>query len=159
MGARGPLKLVAGGSAPEAPTNSAAAVVSPEAPPMPAIIKKDKELKTLWEEIVPELDKAGLVSRADAMSIAMAIVHFRAAMMAYQELAEADSVMSPGRDHDPDDYVKKNPAEHVLRLESSAFLEYAKQLGMTWMSRARTTIPKGESGSGNPFESGASASG
>ena len=50
----------------------------------------------------------------------------------------------------------KNPAEVVFRSESSMFLEYARQLGMTFVSRARTPgQDMSDGGEANPFAAGA----
>jgi phage terminase small subunit len=48
----------------------------------------------------------------------------------------------------------KNPASQVFRDHSTAFLEFAKQLGLSFVSRARVTMSKGESDDGNPFAKG-----
>lgn len=45
----------------------------------------------------------------------------------------------------------KNPAEVVFRSESDMFLKYASQLGMTFVSRARTPAAKGADDDVNPF--------
>jgi phage terminase small subunit len=54
--------------------------------------------------------------------------------------------------------MAKNPASQVFRDHSTAFLEYAKQLGLSFASRAR--LPgkdEPERDDGNPFASAASA--
>lgn len=151
-GARGPLKVVGPlKSVAQAQTGTAATRVSPLAPNKPKAVAEDEELSQLWDEIVPELDKAGLLCTADVMSVEMTLRHFRAARAASDELAEGGVTML--NDEENTRYgTKKNPAEVVFRLESAAFMEYAKQLGMTFMARARTAAPEGtEGGEANPF--------
>lgn len=45
----------------------------------------------------------------------------------------------------------KNPAEVVFRSESLAFLEYGRQIGLTFGARARTPMVGGAEDDGNPF--------
>ena len=42
----------------------------------------------------------------------------------------------------------KNPASQVFRDHSTAFLEFAKQLGLSFAAPARTTATKEEDGDG-----------
>lgn len=158
MGARGSLKLVAGNGVVQAAPDSAQARVAPIAPNPPKCITDDDKLLQLWNDVVPGLDRAGLLTEADTMTVAAAIMHFATMKMAYDELSEYDSVIVDSDDSDTD-HVKKNPAEHIMRLQSGLYMEYAKQLGMTWMARARTTIPKEASERGNPFAPGEASGG
>lgn len=127
---------------------SAAEVVPRVAPAKPAAVAGSADLSALWDEIVPELDATGLVAPSDAPAIELALRHFLLARSASEQVGESVSVET-----DPDHGgVKKNPAEAVFRLESAAFLEYAKQLGMTFVARARTPAAKGrDDGASNPF--------
>jgi P27 family predicted phage terminase small subunit len=150
MGARGKLKLpthlrpVTDGEA----AGSAAEGVPRVAPMMPESVKANKQLAKLWDEIVPQLDEAGLVAPSDGPAIELALRHFLVAREASDQIGTRISVETD-EDHGG---VKKNPAEAVFRLESAAFLEYAKQLGMTFVARARTPAAKGsDDGEGNPF--------
>ena len=77
----------------------------------------------------------------------MCLRHFRAARDASDALAAGEPTTwdaKNGRE-------MKNPAEVVFRSESSAFLEYAKQLGLTFVARARTPVKGSDDGEGNPF--------
>jgi P27 family predicted phage terminase small subunit len=109
----------------------------------------------LWNWVVPELERTGLVTPADGLSIATMLRHYRAAAKAADQVG--DEVMIPG---DRAGSSKRNPALVVFSTQSTHFLEYAKSLGMTWMSRARTAAPKdAEGGERNPFESPAAQTG
>ena len=147
-GARGPLRLVPHLAAvPEAIAGSAAADVPALAPCKPDAVASDEALSALWDEIVPGLDEAGLVSPADASAVEMCLRHFRAARAASDELAVSTSTVWDGKNQRP----MKNPSEVVFRSESLAFLEYAKQLGMTFVARARTPGSATGGADANPF--------
>lgn len=146
MGARGKLKIASHLTAVDT-EGTAAAAVQPQAPDKPEPVAEDAELSELWDSIVPTLDAAGLISASDGPAVEMAIRHFRAARVASDELAGGPVAMRDeknGRD-------MKNPAEVVFRSESDMFLKYAQQLGMTFVSRARTPVAKGDGDDVNPF--------
>lgn len=148
MGARGKLKIASHLTSVDT-EGTAAGQAQPEAPDKPGPVAEDSELSALWDEIVPALDGAGLISRSDGPAVEMAIRHFRAARVASDELAGGPVAMRDeknGRD-------MKNPAEVVFRSESDMFLKYAQQLGMTFVSRARTPVAKGDGEDANPFAS------
>lgn len=152
MGARGSLKIpnhlrpVADGEM----AGTAAETVPRVAPNKPAAVARDRELSELWDEIVPQLDETGLVAPSDAAAIELALRHF---LMARKAAMSVDKIVTEDKAHSG---VKKSPAEAVFRAESMAFLEYAKQLGMTFVARARTPAAKGrEDGDANPFQGAA----
>jgi P27 family predicted phage terminase small subunit len=149
MGTRGPLKipkhLQAVPSGPAAQT--VAERVTPSAPPRPPGFPDDPELIELWDAIVPELDRAGLLTRADGPTIELALRHFLAARQAGDALASGKVVLD---DPAHGGTAKKNPAGAEMRSQSQLFLEYAKQLGMSFAARARMPA-KEEPGEANPF--------
>lgn len=149
MGARGPLKLAGHLKAvPDATVGTAAADAPATAPAKPQAVKDDQVLSGLWDEIVPEVDRAGLLSPADGPAVELCLRHFRAARSASDELAGGTATVWDQKNERP----MKNPAEVVFRSESLAFLEYAKQLGMTFVSRARTPSAREDAdGEPNPF--------
>lgn len=149
MGARGPLKLAGHLKAVPTPAEgTAAADAPPQAPAKPKAVAEDDVLSELWDVIVPEVDRAGLLSPADGPAVEMCLRHFRAARSASDELAAGSATVWDAKN----ERSMKNPAEVVFRSESLAFLEYAKQLGMTFVSRARTPSAKGDvDGEANPF--------
>ena len=147
MGARGQLKLANHlHSVPAATKGTAAAEVSPLAPRKPSEVESDPALSAAWDIIVPGLDAAGLLSESDLPSLVLALMHYVVASKAYRQIGGEVVV----EDHH-NSGVKKNPAEAVLRAESEMFLKYAQQLGMTFVSRARTPSVKGEADEPNPF--------
>lgn len=149
MGARGALKLpahlrpVTDGEV----AGTAAESTLREAPSKPAAVADDVELSRLWDEIVPELDRTGLIAPSDGPTVELALRHFMVARRAADEISEVavkDNAHGGG--------LKKNPAEAVFRAESDMFLRYAQQLGMTFVARARTPAAKGrDDGDANPF--------
>jgi P27 family predicted phage terminase small subunit len=144
MGARGKLKIASHLTSVDT-TGTTAADVQAMAPHKPEPVAEDPELSALWDVIVPTLDGAGLVSPSDAPAIEMALRHFLIARRASDAVAE---VTVSDKAHSGS---KKNPAEAVFRAESEMFLKYAQQLGMTFVSRARTPAAKGDGEDANPF--------
>jgi P27 family predicted phage terminase small subunit len=111
-------------------------------------VAANSQLSALWDEIVPELDRTGLVAPSDGPAIELALRHYLLARQASEQVGGSVSVETD-ENHGG---VKKNPAEAVFRLESAMFLQYAGQLGMTFVSRARTPAGKGlDDGDANPF--------
>jgi P27 family predicted phage terminase small subunit len=156
MGARGSLKLpphlraVKTGDEIDAET-TAASVTPRVAPNKPQVVADHKALSDLWDEIVPQLDEAGLVAPSDGPAIEMALRHLLLARAAHKQIIdEGDLVTAADHNHGG---VKKHPAEAVLRAESDLFLRYAQQLGMTFVARARTVLKGTEGGEDNPFAS------
>ena len=143
MGARGPLRLVK-----DVPvvTGTAAADLPTRAPDKPSAVREDETLSALWDDLMPTLNRSGLVSPADALTLELALRHFVTARRAHDSIGFEVVVDSDA------DVVKKNPAEAVFRLESDMFLRYAQQLGMTFVSRARTPGKEAsDGGNENPF--------
>lgn len=154
MGARGNLKIAPHLQAVDT-AGTAAAEVPAQAPTKPPAVKRSRALSRLWDEIVPELDRAGLVSVADGLTIELALRHFLIARTASEQIGEELIVSDKAHGADA---VKKNPAEAVFRAESAMFLRYAGQLGLTFVSRARTPGKDGD-GDANPFTPPASSVG
>jgi P27 family predicted phage terminase small subunit len=150
VGQRGVLKIpkylqaVPGGEA----AGTVAERVQPRAPERPPGFPDDPELCELWDTLVPELDRAGLLTRADGPTVELALRHFLAARKASDALANGEVVIA-----DPaHGGMKKNPAGAEMRAQSQLFLEFAKQLGMSFASRARIPAPDGgTAGASNPF--------
>lgn len=129
---------------------TAAGAVQPAEPYQPAGMPE--ELEEIWDEVVPQLVDAGLVSRADGPAIEASLMHFAIMRKAFRELIDADTAI-PDTHNPENNTLKKHPAEVVLRSHSSHFMQYADRLGMTFVSRARTPAPKEGSGGTerNPF--------
>lgn len=116
----------------DAPVDSAAAKVRPAAPSKPA--GQPAEVSRLWDEIVPVLDDAGLLAEVDGLTLDLALRHYAAAVKASNMLQRAAVAVHDGAH----DRLAKHPASQVFRDHSTAFLEFAKQLGLTFAARART---------------------
>jgi P27 family predicted phage terminase small subunit len=147
MGARGRLKLAAvGENAPVAGT--AAALVVPKEPDKP--LGLPIEVGELWDEIVPVLSEAGLLSEADGMTLEMALRHFSLARKASNEMIDAGLVVEDKRHGGQE---AKSPKAQIFKDNSQAFLEYAKQLGLSFAARSRISAEGGNDGGreGNPF--------
>ena len=151
MGARGPLRLVP--VVPALVEGSAAADVPLRAPMKPRAVESEMCLSALWDEVVPQLAEAGLLSPADGPVVELALRAFDASRKAYVELAGASSVLLWDAKNQRD---MKHPADAVARAQGALFLECAKQLGMTFVSRARTPgKDMSDGGEANPFAAGA----
>lgn len=126
---------------------SANSKVRPTAPEMPADLPES--LHALWTQLVDELDDAGLISAVDGPTLELALRHYAAAVAASDELLKDGSTEYDEKNQ----RTMKNPASQVFRDHSTAFLEFAKQLGLSFTARARTTVSKGDEGNGssNPF--------
>jgi P27 family predicted phage terminase small subunit len=151
MGTRGPLKIPKHLKAVPAGAEAAGTVaerVQPSAPPKPpGFPEDDAEMCELWDALVPELDRAGLLCRADGPTVELALRHFLAARQAGDALAGGKIVVD---DPAHGGGTKKNPAGAEMRSQSQLFLEYVKQLGMSFAARARMPA-KEEPGEANPF--------
>lgn len=151
MGARGPLKLPTHLRAvPDKELAETVAESAPrQAPSKPAAVEADDELSAMWDQVVPLLDAAGLISPADGFTVEMFLRHVVTARQAHGEIGDSvtlyDDKLAGG--------AKKHPAEQVFRSESDMYLKYAQQLGMTFVARARTPATKAgaEGGEENPF--------
>lgn len=149
MGARGPLKILSPlQPVPDVLAGTVAAAAPARAPLKPRSVADDPMLTELWDRIVPELDLVGLISPVDVLTLELMIRHYAVAIMAHGEI---DSVVSEGSHGG----VIKNPAVSVMESSSRAFLDYAKQTGLTLVSRARTSGELREAGTDaaqqNPF--------
>lgn len=155
VGERGPLKLpplrvVADGEVvvdgDPGPTTAHTAI-RPQRPVKPAGLPKAAE--PMWDEIVDALDAAGLIARCDAATLELALRHYLAAVRASNALMRSAVTQEDKKNQ----RVMKNPASQVFRDHSTAFLEFAKQLGLTFVSRARVPLGDKEAGGGahNPF--------
>lgn len=147
MGARGRLKLAPIGES-QIDETTAAAMVAPETPEKPTGLPLD--VAELWDEIVPVLAEAGLLCEADSMTIEMALRHFSLARRASNELIEQGIVVEDRRHGGQ---AAKSPKAQILKDNSAAFLEYAKQLGLSFAARSRMKGDGRDSKDeqGNPF--------
>lgn len=154
MGARGPLpaglKLGAAPAlsvvGPDDVPETAASALKPIRPKKPTGLPK--AASTMWDQIVEDLDDAGLIARCDAAALELAVRHYAMAVRASNSLMRAPVTQQDKKN----DRSMKNPASTVFAQHSAAFLEYGKQLGLTIVSRARLPVGDQEGGNdGNPF--------
>ena len=127
------VRVLAGGAGAidDRPADSAVSRVSLTAP-----VKPDKLpplVSDAWDEIVPELDAAGMLSPVDGPTLELALRHYAAAVKASNALLRGAVV----KHDDKNERDMKNPASQVFRDHSTAFLEYAKQLGLSFAARTR----------------------
>lgn len=152
MGTRGPvsqlklpskLRLVTDKTA---DTSSMQAKVSLTQPAKPEGLPD--ELSELWDTLVSQLDDAGLIAAIDGPTLELGIRHYLAAVKASDDLLSGGSTMYDNKN----EREMKNPASQVFRDHSTAFLEFAKQLGLSFVARARTSVAKEDAdGNSNPF--------
>lgn len=109
----------------------------------------DAELAGLWDETLARLDECGLLASCDGPTVELMLRHFLAARRSSDELMRGGAVVDDYAHHG----VKRNPAGHEFRMHSAQFLEYAKQAGMTFASRARLPRKQDDDhgGDANPF--------
>lgn len=161
MGARGPaksprLKVVRGeGVSVEQPAGTAAAEVQPGLPKKPKSVEQNAALSQWWDDIVPGMAESGFLATADTAAIVELLQHLHLSHEAFR-LVQQEGLTMLINEEKPEHGSKKNPAEAIMRMESEQVLKYSRELGATWMARARTAVPTGGSDSGNPFESAAS---
>lgn len=151
MGQRGPLKLPRHLSPVDTGGDTLADQTKPGMPPLPPNFPRDPEMVELWEYMLPLLDDAGLLARTDGLVLELALGHFLSARQASDDLVKDGPVVKDVAHGRHNGGVKKNPADAVFRSQSALFLEYAKQLGMTFSARARTPGRKEDPGEDNPF--------
>lgn len=94
-------------------------------------IRSNERMEEIWDWIVPKLVAAGLAHEMDSLTVELAVRHYVHAIDASDRLLKED-ILIPGRDED-----KRNPLETVFRNESMSFLQYVKQLGLSFGSRVR----------------------
>lgn len=152
MGDRGALKLprhlnpITAGSGPE----TAADKVTPQAAARPhGFPDDDADMVALWDQMVPMLDKAGLMTEADGPVVELALRHFLAARRASDAMMGDNILLADERNGGS----RKNPAGVEFRAQSEMFLAYVKQLGMSFASRARIPAKDSTGDNGNPFAS------
>lgn len=156
MGARGPLSksLKLGPNGPDlvavgpndVPPETAASKTKVEVPEKPKDLPD--EVSVLWDEMVLTLESAGLVAKCDGPALELALRHFLLARKASDKVLD-QGVMLWDEKNQRD---MKNPASTVMGQHSAAFLEYAKQMGLTFVARARTPVDDGSGAdNGNPF--------
>lgn len=155
MGARGPLRLVTASVTTEEALQGSAQMDVPASARRiykPARVRESESLSSLWDEIVPGLEAAGLLTSADVAVIEMALRHFRAAIAIDEDwfASKYEAVVEDTTNTGVS--TKKNPTETAYKSQSAMFLEYCKQLGMTFQSRARTQGRDSDGSSdSNPF--------
>lgn len=101
----------------------------------------------MWDQIVDELEEAGLIAAFDAPTLDLALRHYALAVKA------SNSVMRSGvMTHDKkNNRTMKNPAAVVFAQHSTAFLEYSKLLGLNFSARARLKIDELGADNDSPF--------
>lgn len=155
MGARGPLRIpshlqVVRPGAPGGPAagpKSAADKVHLAPPTKPDDLPA--AVSVMWDEMVPMLNEAGMLSPIDGATLELALRHFVQARVASDELLDAGSVTIYDEKNQRE---AKHPASQIMRDHSAEFLKYSSQLGLSFAARARITLPDDtDKDVGNPF--------
>ena len=127
-------------------TATAHSKLSPTRPKRPESLPA--ELVDIWEYLVDQLDDAGLLAGVDGLALELAIRHYAAAVKASDDLNETGPTLHDAKNN----REMKNPSSQVFRDHSTAFLEFGKQLGLSFVARARVTMNKGDADAdSNPF--------
>lgn len=129
----------------DAKPGSVADTVRPVMPPKPEALPE--RVSALWDQVGAALDDEGLIAACDGPTLELALRHYVAAVAASDDLAG-----EPRLYDDKNQRPMKNPSSQVFRDHSTAYLEYAKQLGMSFAARARIPVKESDgSGEANPF--------
>lgn len=150
MGARGTLHSVS--------SKAVSKQVQMTDPFKSGFIVSDAELRSAYADILPDLRQAGLVTGIDGPVLEALLMSQIVARKAYEHIRENGVVLEEeriGTGGNPFTQTIKNPSEQILRAHSNMMLIHAKNLGMTWMSRARTESPQNAADDDNPFLSAA----
>jgi len=130
----------------EKPIETMHSLLSPTRPLKPSGLPED--LSGTWDSTVDALDEAGLLAAVDGPTLELALRHYLSAVQASDDLIAGGSTTYDQKN----ERQMKNPASQVFRDHSTAFLEFAKQLGLSFVARARVTTAKADaSDDGNPF--------
>ncbi|MGY4859517.1 phage terminase small subunit P27 family [Cryobacterium sp. AP23] len=120
--------------------------ISPTQPTKPADLPE--AVSAMWDTLAQQLDDAGLIAAVDGATLELAIRHYLAAVKASDDLFENGPTTYDAKN----DREMKNPASQVFRDHSTAFLQFAKELGLSFVARARVSMSKEDAdGAGNPF--------
>lgn len=142
MGIPGPkpkpteLKLLEGNPG-KRPLNTQEPKPRPIPPKMPRGVLP-KEGRRLWRELVPKLEKLGVVTEVDGPALVMLCLHYAFAVQAGRQLRQ-EGITIQDRD-----VRRKHPALQILRDHSAAWRQYAEQFGLTPSARSRLSIPEPE---------------
>jgi len=149
MGARGPLKmpshLAIVPDSNEKPEETAASVVKEGLPPKPTGMPA--AASRMWDILSDDLHDAGLLAKCDAATLELAVRHYALAVRASNSVMRGSVIKKDLKNK----REMKHPASQIFHAHSAAFLEYAKQMGLTIVARARTPYGDQEgSSSGDP---------
>jgi len=137
------LRTVRGGEKPIETMHSRLSLTRPSKP-----TGLPDALSDVWDSTVDALDEAGLLAAVDGPTLELALRHYLSAVKASDDLLSSGSTMYDEKN----EREMKNPASQVFRDHSTAFLEFAKQLGLSFVARARVATAKADAGDdGNPF--------
>lgn len=126
---------------------SATRLLSPKAPEAPDDLPEAG--RALWDQLVAELDGAGLLAACDQPTLHLAVRAYLHALDASDTLL-SEGPLSTGSMGQP----VANPAGQAFRSHAATFMDYARALGLSLASRARITVPAPAPDAldaGNPF--------
>lgn len=95
----------------------------------------------MWADVVPALEDAlppDSLSTLDAMALALMVEHFVIARLARETLGS--TVLEEDRVHGGQ--LRKSPASQLMRDHSKAFVELAREYGLTAKSRAALDVDR-----------------
>lgn len=105
-----------------------------DSPPswLPAVSKKK------WKELVPKMERLGILTEIDGTSFALMLLHYGLAVEVAQELKKFKGAFKGGKFVQKDAFsgAKKNPLHQLLRDHSSAYKSYMVEFGLSPSSRS-----------------------
>lgn len=141
MGSRGPVSIHAVDPRKQ-PRDTAVTKVHSRAPEKPQGLSEVESNK--WDQLVATLEPAGLLAECDALTLELACRHYAISVQASQQLTTEGLLYRRGS--------AKHPAALVLKENSTLYLDYAKQLGLSFVARARTDLQRQDTDKDNPFD-------
>lgn len=97
----------------------------------------------LWNKQAKQLEEAGITAGVDSMAFRLMLHHYRIALQAMADMSRATDdggLLLTRRDENL--VERKNPLLQVFRDNSTKFLRYAEQFGMTPSARGRLQVDK-----------------
>lgn len=107
-------------------------------PSMPAYLNEAE--RAAWREIVPELDRLGLLTKLDRMSL-VALCESWAQMREAAASIKAEGVIIQGAKG-----MRKHPAWQIYREALQHYRNLAQSFGLTPADRARLSVPEKDDG-------------
>lgn len=92
-----------------------------------------------WDEVAPQLHELGLLTGLDVGALRLMLEHYQVALEALAEMRQQDGTLQLVRT-DENGVGRKHPMLQILRDNSTMYLKFAAEFGMTPSSRSRLKV-------------------